>query len=413
MAPYIPLITLASVLALIAVRQFGKFRPQIWQIMLLGAAAVLVTGSIRPSDAVRSINIDVMLFLFGMFVVGEALVESGYLYHISYTFFKGARDTDSLVLLILFVMGFFSAFLMNDTVAIVGTPIAVFFADRHKISSKLLLLSLCFAVTLGSVVSPIGNPQNLLIAMGGPVADPFVTFFKYLAVPTFLNLLLAYFVLKIFYRGHFHGKALDNAREPVRDHNLAFLSKISLVIIFALVAVKIAAIFFWKGLDFRLTYIALLAAAPILALSPKRVKILKNIDWHTLVFFAAMFVLMESVWQSVAIQSAINGFGAGAPSVSLTLIVSVLGSQLLSNVPFVALYLPILRHAGAGSLMALAAGSTIAGNLLILGAASNIIVIQNAEKRGHTLNFLEFASIGAPLTVLNLAVYWVWLTVVG
>ncbi|MDO8427313.1 MAG: SLC13 family permease, partial [Deltaproteobacteria bacterium] len=175
------------------------------------------------------------------------------------------------------------------------------------------------------------------------------------------------------------------------------------------------AIFFWKAIDFRLTYIALLAALPIIAFSPKRLKILRNIDWHTLIFFAAMFVLMESVWESGFIQSAMNGFGTGMSSVSVTLIISVLVSQLLSNVPFVALYLPLLKHidAGSGSLMALAAGSTIAGNLLILGAASNIIVIQNAEKRGHTLTFLEFASVGAPLTILNVLVYWVWLMMIG
>ena len=58
--------------------------------------------------------------------------------------------------------------------------------------------------------------------------------------------------------------------------------------------------------------------------------------------------------------------------------------------------------------MALAAGSTIAGNLLILGAASNIIIIQNSEKKGETISFLDFARVGIPLTVFNTAVYWAY-----
>ena len=58
-------------------------------------------------------------------------------------------------------------------------------------------------------------------------------------------------------------------------------------------------------------------------------------------------------------------------------------------------------------MMALAAGSTIAGNLTILGAASNVIIIQNAEKKyGQTLTFWEFAKIGLPLTIINVAAYW-------
>jgi Na+/H+ antiporter NhaD/arsenite permease-like protein len=64
-------------------------------------------------------------------------------------------------------------------------------------------------------------------------------------------------------------------------------------------------------------------------------------------------------------------------------------------------------------LMALAAGSTIAGNLTILGAASNVIIIQNAEqKSGETLTFWEFVRIGVPLTAINVFVYWLFLTII-
>jgi len=72
----------------------------------------------------------------------------------------------------------------------------------------------------------------------------------------------------------------------------------------------------------------------------------------------------------------------------------------------------VLQQFGASTaqLVALAAGSTIAGNLTILGAASNVIIIQNAERRsGETLSFWEFTRIGAPLTLINAAVYWVFL----
>ncbi len=124
---YFPLIVLFGVFALIAVRRVGGIRLPIWQVMLAGALVLLLSRNISPAHAVQAVNPDVILFLFGMFVVGEALVESGYLYHLSHGFFKGARNTDGLVLLILFIMGALSAFLMNDTVAIIGTPLVLFF----------------------------------------------------------------------------------------------------------------------------------------------------------------------------------------------------------------------------------------------------------------------------------------------
>jgi Na+/H+ antiporter NhaD/arsenite permease-like protein len=102
-------------------------------------------------------------------------------------------------------------------------------------------------------------------------------------------------------------------------------------------------------------------------------------------------------------------------SVSVIMIVAVIVSQFVSNVPLVALYMPTLLQLGASTkeLMALAAGSTIAGNLLILGAVSNVIIIHNAEKNARvTLTFLEFAKIGLPLTAINIFVYWLYLSFV-
>jgi|YelNatPaOPRAMG01_1025707.scaffolds.fasta_scaffold08440_4 Na+/H+ antiporter NhaD/arsenite permease-like protein len=405
------IIVLIAVFVLIAVRQIGNVRLKIWQIMLGGAVAVLLLGEISPQDALYAINLDVMFFLFGMFVVGEALSQSGYLAHLSFKMFRRAKNVDQLILSILFVIGFFSAILMNDTLAIIGTPLMLMFARKHNISNKLLLLTLAIAVTTGSVMSPIGNPQNLLIALNGGIANPFVTFFRYLLLPTVVNLFLAFLMLRIFFRDEFHDNSLNHSDEPVKDPKLASLVKISLVLIIALIALKISFVLLSVHIEIRLTYIALISAAPIILFSRKRLEVVKRIDWATLVFFAAMFVLMQSVWQSMFFQEQMEG--VDVLSVPVILLVSVGMSQLVSNVPFVALYLPLMTYAGATDvhMMALAAGSTIAGNMLILGAASNVIIIQNAERENATLTFFEFARVGIPLTLLNVFVYWVFLSI--
>ena len=125
-----------------------------------------------------------------------------------------------------------------------------------------------------------------------------------------------------------------------------------------------------------------------------------------------MFVLMASVWRSGFFQSLMAQWQLDITSMGVIFGVSVLLSQLISNVPLVALYLPALMHAGASTpqLLALACAATVAGNLFILGAASNVIIIQNAEhKAGQTLSFVEFARVGIPLTLVNVLVYWVFL----
>jgi Na+/H+ antiporter NhaD/arsenite permease-like protein len=407
----VSIIVLLVVFVLIAVRQIGRFRFQIWQVMLLGALTVLLTGQISPANALKAINPDVMIFLFGMFVVGQALEESGYLSHLSFRLFGRTKSLDSLLLLILFGTGLLSAFLMNDTLAIIGTPVMLQIAGKTGIRPKLLLISLAFSITIGSVMSPIGNPQNLLVAINGNITNPFITFFRYLAVPTLINLFLAYLILRFFYRDHFKNEPLNYSADPITDPKLAQLSKVSLIVIVILVLAKIITALLGLGIDFRLTYIALAAALPIILLSPRRLRVVRRIDWFTLIFFAAMFVLMESVWDSGFFQNVIADLHLNLRFVGIIMVVSVALSQLISNVPLVALYLPVLSHLGAATkeMMALAAGSTIAGNLSILGAASNVIIIQNAERKaGETLTFWEFIKIGIPLTVVNILVYWLF-----
>jgi Na+/H+ antiporter NhaD/arsenite permease-like protein len=411
----IPIIVLALVFILIIVRRIGKFRFQIWQIMALGAIAVLVTLQISPLNALKAINLDVMFFLFGMFIVGEALVASGYLSYLAYRLFRRAKSLDSMVLFILFGLGILAAFLMNDTLAIIGTPLVLLLARKAKTSPKILLLALAFAVTIGSVASPIGNPQNLLIAINGDVPNPFITFFHYLLLPTLINLLLAYFLLRLFYRKQFDRQQLVDQPEPIKDPKLAQLSRVSLVMLGILIAAKIITVFAGLPIDFRLTYIALASALPIILFSPKRFAIVRKIDWSTLIFFAAMFILMASVWNSGVFQNAINSMDLKLTSVPVILGISVVLSQFISNVPLVALYLPMLMKMSVTNtgLMALAAGSTIAGNLSILGAASNVIIIQNAEqKSGETLTFWEFIRIGVPLTAINVLIYWLFFAVI-
>jgi Na+/H+ antiporter NhaD/arsenite permease-like protein len=303
---------------------------------------------------------------------------------------------------------------MNDTLAIIGTPLVLLLARQHRMKPEMLLLALAFAITLGSVLSPIGNPQNLLIAIDGGFDNPFVDFARHLTLPTLINLGVTYWFLKRYYHESFHGERLVHVRAEFRDPALAGLARLALCLLVALVAVKIALVFFGLGHAFRLTYIALAAAAPLLLFSPRRAELLRRLDWPTLAFFAAMFVLMDSVWSTGVIQEYIHGRNNGIASLPLILAVGVLVSQLVSNVPLVALYLPMLVHAGASSkeLLALAVGSTIAGNLLILGAASNVIIIQNAERKtGHSISFLEFARIGIPLTAVQVLVYWLFLSV--
>lgn len=404
----IPVLTLLAVFVGIAVRQTLRIRLQIWQIMLAGAATVLITGQIPAAQALAAIDLEVMTFLFWMFLAGRAIEESGYLERLAWRLFSRAATADSLLLLVIAGSGLLSALLMNDTIAIVGTPLMLGLARRHGMHSKPLLLALAFAVTTGSVMSPMGNPQNLLIALSGLPSNAFVLFARYLALPTLASLAATFLMLKYLFREHFGHEELVHDEPALSDPKLASVSKVSVIVTLALTLLNILLTALPEGRGFPITWIAAGAGLPVLLLSGRRVEMVRTLDWKTLVFFAAMFVLMESVWKTGFFQAYFAEAGIDLTRTPTVLALGILMSQFVSNVPMVALCLPLVTGNGIRPevLMALAAGSTLAGNLFIFGAASNVIIVQNAESRGDAgIGFMEFARVGIPLTLVQAIIY--------
>jgi Na+/H+ antiporter NhaD/arsenite permease-like protein len=383
--------------------------------MLGGAVAMLLSDSVDPVSAFLAIDPDVMIFLFCMFLVGVALEESGYLVTLSTTLLGRAKTAGGLIILLILFAGIGSALLMNDTLAVIGTPLVLGYAVRYGIRSQALLLALAFAVTTGSVASPIGNPQNLLVATKGGFVDPLAAFLTILGPPTVLALLLVCAVLFVAFREEW-GKSLDVPAPPActGDPDLTTLARTSLIVVIALIIAKIVIFAVAPGTDIPLIAIAVAAAVPLLVLSPRRIELVRKVDWATLIFFAALFVVMAGVRESGALANLLTGTGEATPSIPAIIAAGIVLSQFISNVPFVALALPLLTHAGTGDagMLALAAGSTIAGNLTIAGAASNVIIVQGAERRGVTLDFFGFMKIGLPLTLLQATVYTGWLLLI-
>ena len=438
---YIALGVLALVFFLIIGRSKLNNIP-IWTSMLIGAGLLVGLQVISIEEAFKAINLNVIIFLFGMFSIVSALNRSGVLRYVATKMLSKAKnDVNSILLVFIIGLGILSAFLVNDTIALLGIPLVIHVSRQIGIRPTVLFIALAFGISIGSAMTPIGNPQNLLIAIQSGISLPFLTFMKWLLIPTILNLFLTYFILKVYFKKellkvpnhiNFSAKIMaikDNNNELSLSTNAItnpYLAKISVIILlFTVAGFIISEIlqYIFHVTYFNISVIAALGAIALYALSNERRELLYNVDYSVLVFFAAMFVFTAALWTSGLIPEIMSNIPNPIPdhnnnirNNAIISVASITFSQILSNVPFVALYNNVMISNGFNAddvtqWIMLAAASTIAGNLTIFGAASNIIIIEAAESRKvKAFSYSEFIKIGSIVTVTNLAVYYVSIT---
>jgi Na+/H+ antiporter NhaD/arsenite permease-like protein len=375
-------------------------------IALVGAAAVLAAGALSPHEAARAVDYQTLILLFGMMIVSAHLRFSGAFALATDRLAARCRGPFALLAMVIGMSGVLSALLVNDVVCVALTPLVLDVCRRLRQPPLPYLVGLATASNVGSVATLTGNPQNMII--GSLSKIPYVAFAARLAPVGLIGLVLTYAVVALVYRNQLAAVADVGPVPAGRARAHRPLLRKSLAVFAVTVALFLA------GLPIDL--VALGAAAVLLLVGNVRSRrAFGEVDWPFLVLFTGLFVVVRAFEVQVVRP---YGLGhrdllGGSPIVSLSVLSAVL-SNLVSNVPAVLLFRPVIgpmSHPGPAWL-ALAMSSTLAGNLTILGSVANLIVVETARRSGFELGFLEYLKVGVPLTVLTMLVGVVWLIAV-
>ncbi|MFZ5584312.1 MAG: SLC13 family permease [Thermodesulfobacteriota bacterium] len=369
---------------------------------LLGAIALLAGGRLELDQAWRAVDLPTMALLFGLMVVSAQFRLGGFYSRVTARLAAAPFAPPRLLALLVAVAGGLSALLANDIVCLAMTPVLIEGCARRGLDPTPFALALAAAANVGSAATLIGNPQNMLI---GQVLN--LSFAGYLAdslVPTILGLAAVWAVVAAVYRGRWR-RALSVAPAAPPAFNRWQTGK-GLAVLAALMAC-----FLWAPWPRELSALA----ATGLLLTSRRMRsreMLGLVDWQLLVLFAGLFVVNHALGQSgvmARLLSSLAGVGVDLAQPAWLFAATVALSNLVSNVPAVMLLLPSAQAPGAGALLALA--STLAGNLLLVGSIANLIVVDQAAAMGVAIGWREHARVGAPVTVVTLALAagWLWL----
>ena len=370
-------------------------------IALLGAIVLVAGGVVAPHDAWNAIDASTLMLLLGLMVVSAQFRMSGLYTRVTELVAGAALRPEGLLALLILVAGGLSAVLANDIVCLAMPPLLIEACSRRRLAPLPYLLALACASNVGSAMTLIGNPQNMLI--GQRLGLGFSGYLAVAAVPSLLGLCAVWGIIAWQWRGRW--EAITEV--PPASH--APLDRWQTVkgglVLAALLVVFLTGAF---PRD-----IAAMAAAGLLLCSRRMAsyKMLALTDWHLLVLFAGLFVVNHGFALSGGLEklmSAFTALGIDLKHPGWLYVVGVVLSNLVSNVPATMLLLPVAEgQAMAGP--ALALGTTLAGNLLLVGSIANLIVADQAGRMGITMTWREHARTGVPVAVVTLAIAGAWL----
>ncbi len=369
---------------------------------LVGAALMLAAGVLSVDEAAKSVDLGTLALLLGLMIVVANLRLAGVFRLVNSWVVTGARYPLALLVAVTFGAGILSAFLLNDAICLVMTPMVLDLTRRLRREPVPYLLAVAMAANVGSTATITGNPQNILVA--GFSGIGYADFAAHLAPVAAVGLVATVVLIALFHPGEFFTRArMPEIRVPAHLHRP--LAVKSVVVMLAMMAALFAG---------QPPAKAALVAGGVLLLTRvvRSERIYAAIDWPLLLLFAGLFVVVAGFEKSVLTPPVMQAIGdlhlERAPVLA---IVTAALSNLVSNVPAVLMLKPVLAAAPDThrAWLIVAMASTLAGNFTILGSVANLIVVQGARAGGAAIGFWAYFRVGAPLTILTIAVGLWWL----
>lgn len=408
--------------ALLATERVHRVTAAVGGVAVMAALGLVDTRTAFYSER-SGIDWNVIFLLFGMMIVVSVLKQTG-LFDVL-AVWAGQRSRGRpfrLMALLMTVTAGASALLDNVTTVLLMAPVALMVCRRLGLDPVPYLITLAFASNVGGTATLIGDPPNIIIASRAGLS--FNDFLIHLApIVVVLHVLLLGLAWLLFRRRLEHQErleAVDDLRpaDAIRDHRM-------LVRCLVVLALVMAGFSLHSVLHVQPSLVALLGAwAMVLASGTSPAEFLEEVEWPTLAFFMALFVLVGALVESGVIgavgEAAVSATGDRSflAATSLLFGSAVLGA-FVDNIPYTTAMAPVVQDlvsalpAGQGEPLwwAFALGADLGGNTTAVAAGANVVIIGIAARQGSPVSFWQFTRYGIVVTAMTLVVSWayVWL----
>lgn len=361
------------------------------------------------------INWNVLMIYVGSMIIAALFIYSKVPVFIADMIVAASPSTGIAIILILAMTGIISIFVENVATVLVMAPIALAMCQKLKINPTYFIIGLAVMSNLEGTATLVGDPPSMIFASyAGYTFNDFFFYKERISIFFFIQmgLLVGCIYFYLFFR-----KQKD---KPVMERTKiisAFPAILLLLMIFGLAALS------FLHIEFSFAsggYVLLLGIIGLLwyKLAQKKTgseiaALVRELDWETIGFLMGIFIVVGAISETGLLHD-FAGFltrvtgGNVLAAFIIILVVSILVSGFVDNVPYIIVMLPVagnMAHSlGIHSellMFALLVGSCLGGNLTPFGASANVVSMGILKKEGYKIDFAGWLKIAAPFTVLT------------
>jgi Na+/H+ antiporter NhaD/arsenite permease-like protein len=310
-------------------------------------------------------------------------------------------------------------------------PVTLSITRTLRVPAIPFILAQVLVSNIGGAATLIGDPPNILI--GSAAGIDFNSFLVHMGLPIAITFVFCLFLLRFFFRRELKEDQIIEKQSSVqelleRDEEAIIIEKKDTLKKALIVLVGVIALFSLQGIThIEVSIVAIGGAAVLLVITRVPLdKILHEVDWPTLFFFAGLFVIVGVAEAAGLINMLANiaiGITGGNPWLTFIMVIwlSGIGSAFVDNIPLTATMIPVIQSVNSDPTIAaafgvestfqfsplwwaLALGADLGGNGTLIGSSAGVVAIGLSEKFGHHITFNRWFRIGFPFMLITLAV---------
>ena len=306
----------------------------------------------------------------------------------------------------------------NVTTVIIFAPLTILVTRLLHLNPAPFLMALAMLSNIGGAATLVGDPPNIMIGSAADIS--FLAFLVNMAPLVVVPWAVSLMLLLFFFRKELQAQTSERVLVDL-DETKAIRAPVLLNRMLIVMGLVVALFFAHHRLNFYPAFVSLIGLAiALLVVRPHADKLIEEVDWSILLFFASLFVIVGGVEATGLLQVIGERLADAARYPNLMLItalalmwIAAVVSALIDNIPFTVAMIPIISALAAEGIdvyplwWALALGVALGGNGTHIGATANIVVVAQSERSGLTgtrITPLQWLRTGLPVMFAGLIV---------